>query len=90
MINNFYIKTLKAYIKNNLVNGFIKPFKLSFGAFIFFDKKLNGSLRLYINYWGLNNLTIKNKYPSLLIEKLLDQLGQAKHFTQLKFTNAYY
>lgn len=56
---------LKTYINNNLVNGFIRSFKFPVGATIFFDNKLNGSLQLYANYWGLNNLTIKNQYPLL-------------------------
>ncbi len=54
------LKTLKAYIKNNLANGFIRPSKSPVGAPIFFDKKPDGSLRLYVDYQGLNNLTIKN------------------------------
>ena len=43
-------KTLKAYIENNLANGFIRPSKYLAGALILFDKKPDGSLRLYINY----------------------------------------
>ena len=42
-----------------------------------------------MNYQDLNNLTIKNQYPLLLIAKLLDQLDQAKRFTQLDFIHAY-
>ena len=63
-------ETLKAYIENNLANGFIKFFKSSIRVSIFFDKKPDGSLRLYIDYQGLNNLTIKNWYPLSLVEKL--------------------
>ncbi len=65
------LKILKAYIKNNLANNFIRPSKSLAGTFIFFDQKPDGNLRLYIDYQGFNNLTIKNKYPLLLIEKLL-------------------
>ena len=46
-----------------------------------FDKKPDGSLRLCVNYQGLNNLTIKNQYLLPLINKSLDQLGRAKRFT---------
>ena len=38
----------------------------------------------------LNNLTIKNWYPFLLIGESLDWLGQAKHFIQLNLTSAYH
>ena len=44
------LETLKAYIKNNLANGFIKPSKSPAGAPIFFDKKPNSNLRLCVNY----------------------------------------
>ena len=53
------LKTLKTYIENNLVNSFIRPFKFFAEALILFDKKPDGSLRLYMDYRGLNNLTIK-------------------------------
>ena len=54
------LKTLKIYIKTNLANNFIRLSKSSAGASIFFDKKSDKSLYLYINYQNLNNITIKN------------------------------
>ena len=74
------LETLKAYIKNNLVNGFIEPFKSPAKAPILFNKKSDGSLRLYVDYHGLKNLTIKNRYPLLLVGESLDQLGRARQF----------
>ena len=68
-------KTLKTYIKTHLKTGFIQPSKSPAGASILFDKKPDGSFRLYINYQGLNNLTIKYRYPLALIKELLDRLG---------------
>ena len=84
------LETLKTYIETNLANGFIRPSKSPAGALIFFDRKPDGSLRLCMDYWGLNNITIKNQYPLPLIGKLLDRLGRAKRFTQLDLINAYY
>ena len=54
------LKTLKTYIKTNLANGFIYPSKFLTRALIPFDKKPDRSLRLCVNYWDLNNITIKN------------------------------
>ena len=56
------LETLKTYIKTYLKVGFIQPFKSLADTPILFDKKLDGSFCLYINYQGLNNLTIKNWY----------------------------
>ena len=71
---------LKTYIKTNLANRFIRPFKSPAGAPILFDRKSNGFFWLCVNYQGLNNLTIKNWYPFPLIGELLDRLGRAKQF----------
>ncbi len=84
------LEILKAYIENNLANNFIRPSKSPTGAPIIFDKKPDGSLRLYMDYQGLNNLTIKNRYPLSLVRELLDRLGRARRFTQLDLTNAYH
>ena len=84
------LESLKTYIKTYLKTGFIQPSKLLASAPILFDKKPDGSLWLYVNYRGLNNLTIKNWYPLPLIGEALDRLSRAKQFTQLDLTSAYH
>ena len=84
------IETLKIYIEISLANSFIRLYKSPAGASILFDQKPDRSLCLYVDYWGFNNITIKNQYPLPLIDKLLDRLSQAKRFIQLDLTNAYY
>ncbi len=69
------LETLKAYIENYLANSFIRLSKSPAGALILFDKKSDGSLRLYMDYQGLNNLTIKILYSLPLVGELLDRLG---------------
>ena len=75
------LETLKAYIETNLANGFIRPFKLYVSAPILFNQKSDSFLRLYVDYQGLNNLIIKNRYPLPLIGELLDRLEKARRFT---------
>ncbi len=84
------LEILKAYIENHLTNGFIKPSKSPAEASILFDKKPDGSLRLYVDYQSLNNLTIKNQYPLPLVRESLDRLGRARRFTKFYLTNAYH
>ncbi len=84
------LETLKTYIKTHLKTVFIRLSKSPAGAPILFDKKPDSSLRLCVNYRGLNNLTIKNRYPLPLISDSLDRLGPAKRFTQLDLTSAYH
>ncbi len=82
------LETLKAYIKNNLASGFIRRSKSPAGAPILFNKKSDSSLRLCVDYRGLNNLTIKNRYRLPLVGESFDRLGQTRRFTQLDLTNA--
>ncbi len=83
------LETLKTYIETNLANSFIRLSKSPAKAPILFVRKSDRSLRLFVNYRGLNNLTIKNGYPLPLIGESLDRLGRAKRFTQLDLTSAY-
>ena len=66
------LEMLKIYIVNNLANRFIRSFKSFIKAPIFFNKKPDGSLRLYADYQGLNNLIIKNQYLLYFIGKLFN------------------
>ena len=84
------LETLKTYIKTHLKTGFIWPSKSLTCASILFNKKPDSSLWLCVNYWGLNNLIIKNWYPLSLIGEALNWLGRAKQFTQLNLTSIYY
>lgn len=63
------------YNNANISNGFIYPSKSAAGALILFVQKPDGSLRICINYYGLNNPIIKNQYPLSLIEELFNCLG---------------
>ena len=47
-------------------------------------------MRLYVDYRGLNKITIKNRYFILLVGELLDRLSYVKIFTKLDLRNAYY
>ena len=64
------LETFKAYIETHLGKGFIWLCKFFAKAFILLIKKLNNRFYLYVNYQGLNNLTIKNRYLFLLIGKV--------------------
>ena len=75
------LKTLKIYIETHLKTGFIQSSKSLADASIQFDKKLKSSLWLNVNYWGLNNLIIKNQYPLPLICEAFNQLGRTKQCT---------
>ncbi len=52
-------------------------------SLFFFVKKKDGKLRPVQDYCKLNEMTIKNCYPLLLISELMDKLQGAKYFSKL-------
>ena len=83
------LKVLREYIDENLSNGFIRHSRSPAGAPIFFVKKKDGSLRLVVDYRGLNKVTIRNRYALPLVSSLLERLSGARYFTKLDLRGAY-
>jgi len=63
---------LKKQIEDLLEKKFIRPSASPWRAPILLVKKKDGGSRLCVDYHQLNKLTIKNKYPLLRIDDLLD------------------
>jgi hypothetical protein len=53
-------------------------------------KKKDQSFRLCVDYWSLNVITIKNKYPLPCIDILFDQLVGAKVFSKIDLHSGYH
>jgi hypothetical protein len=53
-------------------------------------KKKDQSLRLCVDYWSLNAVTIKNKYPLPRIDILFDQLAGARIFFKVDLHSGYH
>jgi hypothetical protein len=53
-------------------------------------QKKDGSLRLCIDYRGLNAIIVKDQMPLPLIGKVLDRLANAKIYTKLEVKDAYH
>ncbi|XP_071928113.1 uncharacterized protein [Coffea arabica] len=71
------LKELKLQLQDLLERGFIRESESPWGAPVLFVKKKDGSLRLCIDYRGLNDVTMKNKYPLPHIDELFHQLQGA-------------
>jgi len=72
ILSQFKLKTLKAYIKMNLANGFIQQSSSSTAAPILFAKNKEGRLRLDVDYRALKLGKVLNRYPLPLISDVLD------------------
>lgn len=83
------LETLREWLQDNLKKQFIRSSSSPAGAPILFVKKKDGTLRLCVDYRGLNEGTIKDRYPLPLIRETLMQLSKAKYYTALDIRSAY-
>lgn len=81
---------METYINNSLAAGIICPSPSPEGTGFFFVGKKDKTLRPCIDYWGLNDITIKNLYPLPLISSAFELLQGATIFTKLDLHNAYH
>ena len=69
------LPVIKKYINKHFNKGFIYPSIFLAATPILLTKKLGGGIQFYINYRGLNTITIKNQYSILLIYKTFKRLN---------------
>jgi hypothetical protein len=83
------LSILRKYLAENEKKGFIRKSQSRAGYSILFTPKKDGELRLCVDYWKLNDITIKNRYPLPNISELQDRLFGAKYFIKLDLRGAY-
>lgn len=83
-------EAMEKYISESLAAGIIRPSSSPAGAGFFFVEKKDKTLRPCIDYRGLNDITIKNRYPLPLISSAFELLQDAVIFTKLDLRNAYH
>ena len=66
--------SIELLIKQMLQNAEIRPSKSPFSSPAILVRKKDKSWRLCTDFRGLNELTVKNKFPIPVIEDLLDEL----------------
>jgi hypothetical protein len=75
---------LKKQLQDLLNKGLIHPSSSEWACpALFVKKKKDNSLWMCVDYWPLNAVTIKNKYPLPQIDILFDQLSKAKVFSKI-------
>jgi hypothetical protein len=83
-------ETVKKYLIDNLDKGFIKASQALYAAPMLFVKKPDRSLRFCINFQKLNQITCKDRYSLLLINKTLAWISRAKIFIKLDIWQAFH
>lgn len=67
-------EAMETYINDSLAAGIIRPSSSPAGAGFFFVVKKDTTLRPCIDYRGINDITVKNRYPLPLISSAFELL----------------
>ncbi|CAL3962424.1 unnamed protein product [Diplocarpon coronariae] len=84
------LEIVKAYLINNFNKGFIKASFALYAALVLFVKKANSSLRFYINYHMLNNLTLPAKLNYIIYDKEMLAIIRSFGYFKAKLARASY
>ncbi|GJU97226.1 retrotransposon protein, putative, ty3-gypsy subclass [Tanacetum coccineum] len=84
------MKELSEQLQELSDKGFIRPSSSPWGAPVLFVKKKDGSFRMCIDYWELNKLTMKNRYPLPRIDDLFDQLQGSSVYSKIDLRSGYH
>ena len=77
------LKELKAWIEENLATLFIRASFSSAASPIIIVRRLGSAPQVCVDYYSLNNITIKDEHPLPRIEETLNQIRGAKYFTKI-------
>jgi hypothetical protein len=81
---------LREYINENLKKKYIRFSTLLTRYPVLFVFKLNGKLRICVDYRQFNTITVKNRYILSLIYEMQNKIKESKIFTKIDIRKRYY
>ena len=84
------LDAVKRCFDSNLAKGFIQISSALYSSPVLFVKKPDRGIQFCVDYWRLNAITKKDRYPIPLIEETLARLEGAKYFTKIDICQTLY
>ncbi|GBG75096.1 hypothetical protein CBR_g19609 [Chara braunii] len=81
---------LRCQLKELTEKGWIRPSTSPYGAPVLFVPKKGGTLRMCIDYRGLDAITVKNAERPPRIDDLLDRVQGCRYFTKIDLKSGYH
>lgn len=83
-------EVLRGILDDLMAKAVIQPSNSSYASPIVLVKKKNGSSRLCVDYRELNKITIRDNFPTELIDDNIDRLRDKKYFTLLDLKDGFH
>ena len=85
-----YRQAVKDELEEMISSGIIEPAASEWSAPIVLVKKGDGSLRLCVDYWRLNQVSVSDAYPMPRVDDLIDHVGKSTYILTLDLTRGYW
>jgi hypothetical protein len=86
----FHKTKIEKQVSELLKSGLIIPSVSPFASLVLLVQNKYGSWRFCVDYKKMNNMTIKNRFPMLVVEEILDELAGTQYFSSLDMTTRYH
>jgi hypothetical protein len=77
---------IERQVATMLKSGVVVPSLSPYASPVLLVKKKDNNWRFCVDYWRLNSITVKNKFPLPIIDEFLDEIAGEKYFTTIDLT----